>query len=82
LGEISKMAEENMFDPKIKDIIKRNNKLLSISQDYWDDKDDLTQRTAVLYWSPYTLDTEHDHISMNQDEARALYEWLKELNND
>lgn len=71
-----------MFDPKVKNIIIRDNKILSVSQDYWDDENDLTQRKAVLLWVPYTKSTEHDHISMNKEEARKLYKWLGEFLKD
>lgn len=49
---------------------------LSISWDYEADPMDRNGRTAVLLYVPWTESTDHHHISLNRDEAKALRDWL------
>lgn len=56
---------------------------LLISWDYWDNEEDPTQRTAVFLYTPYSGETDiHYHISLKQENAARLRDWLNDFLGD
>lgn len=58
------------------------NSKVSISWDYWDDENDLSQRNPTLLIIPDLGQPEHDHIQLTRQGAKDLRDWLNEFLNE